>query len=611
MPKYFELDRIKQAVQHLGQFRSEWIIVPLVFAVNGISTVADTNPNEKDKPGTDRFLDRHFNGSLIGLPAVGNGSLRPKFSDVVTEAGDLAAHQAVKLWGSHYSSRGYREMAQKGLLTTDGKRYRLNAAFWPAWEAALPNTFHFEELLVWLYAFSGFGDLVNSWDGLFIDLQEKYLGTGGRFLTDYTRRFHVGNSVPWPTSLLNSRPSDRDLQKLLFPSRFGRPRPASASAPIKPETDVETLVGEFDAALTAANLSFGSAHAATVRNFVVSVLAKPFVILTGLSGSGKTQIAKKFGEWLGEDRYLLVPVRPDWSTADALFGYENLLDTGTKRQWIVPDVLQLILRAASDTEHPYLLILDEMNLGHVERYFGDFLSGIESGNDVIPNLADDGKGAWRLKAGKKKLPIPSNLIVIGTVNVDETTYMFSPKVLDRANTLEFRVQTDDLSSSYVRLKACAGGKESSLLGVVHIMNDREFPEKHANANVESVSTCLRTIHQILSATGFEFGNRTFNEAIRFSTLFEAARGEWRDALDAQVFQKVLPRLHGSQRAVGSTLRSLSHYCKNLPATAADSLAQASTFNFDDNSAPQLPLSYRKLKRMFERLKLHQFTAFAE
>src|SRR5437867_12883102 len=147
MPKYFELDRIQQAIQHLEKFSSEWIIVPLVFAVNGITTTTDTNPNAKDKPGTDRFLEKHFHGSLIGLPSIGNSSLRPKFLDVVTKTGDLAAHQAVKLWGSHYSSRGYREMAQKGLLTTDGKKYQLNATFWPAWETQLPSTFHFEELL--------------------------------------------------------------------------------------------------------------------------------------------------------------------------------------------------------------------------------------------------------------------------------------------------------------------------------------------------------------------------------------------------------------------------------------------------------------------------------
>ncbi len=508
-------------------------------------------------------------------------------------------------------------MAQKGLLVIDEKkRYRLNATFWEAWEEKLPSSFHFEELLVWLFAFSGFADSITSWELLSVDFQERYLGSGERFPGEYNRRFHVGNSVPWPSHLLSSRPSNETYQKALLPSRFASGATTGAiPAPVIPETNVDILVGEFDAALTAAKINFGSSHAEIVRSFVVSILSKPFVIITGLSGSGKTQIAKKFGEWLGDDRYLLVPVRPDWSTADALFGYENLLDNVPNHRWIVPDTLRFMLRAASNVRNPYLLILDEMNLAHVERYFGDFLSGMESGNDVIPNLEQDSEGAWRLKAGtKNKLPIPSNLIVIGTVNVDETTYMFSPKVLDRANTLEFRVLTDDLSPTYTQPKPCKTAEVPFLEGLVRVMMDRKSSENTPGEHASKVSDCLLGVHRILFdlGSGFEFGHRIFNEAIRFAALFEAAGGDWKDAVDAQIHQKVLPRLHGSQRAIGSTLRSLGHYCLYMPINAGESLSpQGRTFNFDVSTLPELPLSYQKLRRMFERLRLNQFTAFTE
>ena len=103
-----------------------------------------------------------------------------------------------------------------------------------------------------------------------------------------------------------------------------------------------------------------------------------------------------------------------------------------------------MLKAAQDRLHPHLLILDEMNLAHVERYFADFLSGMESRQPCLPNLVKDEDGCWRVSTmGPSRLPLPRNLWVIGTVNVDETTYMFSPKVLDRANVFEFRVSTDD------------------------------------------------------------------------------------------------------------------------------------------------------------------------
>src|SRR6185295_11626477 len=121
--------------------------------------------------------------------------------------------------------------------------------------------------------------------------------------------------------------------------------------------------------------------------------------------------------------------------------------------WCVPRTLELLLRAARDPEKPYLLILDEMNLAHVERYFADVLSGMESDEAILPDLRDE-DGTWRPTKRGMRLPFPENVFIVGTVNVDETTYLFSPKVLDRANTIEFRVRSEDLSH--------AGGKPGDI-----------------------------------------------------------------------------------------------------------------------------------------------------
>src|SRR4029079_17596463 len=97
--------------------------------------------------------------------------------------------------------------------------------------------------------------------------------------------------------------------------------------------------------------------------------------------------------------------------------------------WSVPAPMAFMLKALEDPEHPYLLLLDEMNLAHVERYFADVLSGMESGHACLPNLARGGDGLWRQRAGAMSTVVfPRNLWIVGTVNVDETTYMFSPKV---------------------------------------------------------------------------------------------------------------------------------------------------------------------------------------
>ncbi len=160
---------------------------------------------------------------------------------------------------------------------------------------------------------------------------------------------------------------------------------ALPSSDLKP---LKLIVEEFDAAVSESHLSFGDNHDEILRSFVVSLAAKRFVILTGLSGSGKTQLALRFGEWLGTERFLSLPVRPDWTGAEALFGYEDALQQplNGRRAWYVPKALEFILSAFHDPHQPYLLLLDEMNLAHVERYFADVLSGMESDYDCLPNL---------------------------------------------------------------------------------------------------------------------------------------------------------------------------------------------------------------------------------
>jgi EVE domain len=222
--------------------------------------------------------------------------------------------------------------------------------------------------------------------------------------------------------------------------------------PTLPET-LTQVVDSFAATTKAAGLDYGEQHRQLVVRLLASLLTRPFVILTGLSGSGKSQLALKLGQWFGKEQYSVVAVRPDWTGPEAMLGYEDLLQP-PPRPWVVGEVLKISLRAAANPDRPYLLLLDEMNLAHVERYFADFLSGMESDEPVIPNLAE-GEDSWRLADPKQpKLRVPRNLFVVGTVNVDETTYMFSPKVLDRANTIEFRVRSEDLSH--------AGGKPGDI-----------------------------------------------------------------------------------------------------------------------------------------------------
>lgn len=382
--------------------------------------------------------------------------------------------------------------------------------------------------------------------------------------------------------------------------------------------DLKAVVEQFAASLTHSKVSFGARHTDVVRSFIASLATKRFAILTGLSGSGKTQLGIRFGEWLGTDHWALVPVRPDWTGAEALFGYEDALrqaDNG-RRAWEVPDALRFMLAAAADPYRPYLLVLDEMNLAHVERYFADVLSGMESEVACLPNLQEEPGNLWRIPVGgPKRVPVPKNLLVVGTVNVDETTYMFSPKVLDRANTFEFRVKTTDLRADLEKPAPIEPGAPDLVAGFLAISSDDRWQLDHPAPHEGTVAQHLRSAHALLSKAGYEFGHRVFYEAMRFAAMLAAAGDDDPNhALDLQIVQKVLPRLHGSRRRLEATLCGLGRFCYDLSYDADKGLQDAiARFNPIDaaNTDPRLPISFDKVRRMTELLRANQFVSFTE
>lgn len=341
--------------------------------------------------------------------------------------------------------------------------------------------------------------------------------------------------------------------------------------------------------------------------FLAAVLSKPFIILTGQSGSGKTQLAQRLGEWTGVDavgrpRYLVVPVRPDWTGPEYLFGFPDGLRPPIEGRtvWSVPETLEFIFRADEDGSAPYVLVLDEMNLAHVERYFADFLSGIESDEPVLPRL-DKRDGEWVATEEGGRIPLPRNLIVVGTVNVDETTYLFSPKVLDRAFTFEFRVAADDLDAALHRPARMPAAPDEILRLIVKIMRDAEWHFQNAHPAHEALLDDLRSLHRLLAPAGLDFGHRVVFEAMRFAALLHATAGAERDqALDYISLTKLLPKVHGSRQRLEPVLRKLIEFAAGVASdTAAPSIPS------------RLPLTAEKLERMLVTLLDAQFVSFTE
>ncbi len=366
------------------------------------------------------------------------------------------------------------------------------------------------------------------------------------------------------------------------------------------QTKVDDLtLNKFHQELSDAGLMF-SPNAS--QRLLASLLTKRFCIFTGLAGSGKTKLAEALAIWLSEspDQYRLIAVGADWTSNENLLGYADALQPGVFRS---PSngVLQLILEAEKNKDKPYFLILDEMNLSHVERYFADFLSAMESNNS---KLRLHGVAAG-LKADSEDVPnelsLPDNLFIIGTVNVDETTYMFSPKVLDRANVIEFRATHEQMSAF---MDDPAGINLDSLQAQGAAFGQAFVQRSNGDADIGTLvdaagmaygpqlKTDLLAVFATLAEIGGEFGFRTAREITRFVVIHKELSGpgwEYRHALDAQVLQKLMPKLHGSARKLDGVLKALSDF-----ATAKD-----------------LPLTLEKIGRMQERLKRDGFTSFAE
>lgn len=363
-------------------------------------------------------------------------------------------------------------------------------------------------------------------------------------------------------------------------------------------------------------------------DLVAALAAKPFVILTGASGTGKSRSSLRLAEQLQDvyegqvdgSIFQLVPIGPDWTSPKRLIGFRTPFGQSrktpdgkdTNESYEITDTLRIILRACNPTSTsiPHFLIFDEMNLSHVERYFAPFLSLMEASTivedsdnaalidprslRVISELLDledpdssEAKSAKILVTNEQPLRLPPNLFYVGTVNIDETTYMFSPKVLDRAHVLEVRAlrpseyaagatpdETVDIAVANQLLREAIDDREAGEgrdsdpvkvlypLVVKHGIDAVEF-DVCRNFTLKVLEGCFK----LLAPVGFEFAFRINKEIYAYMLVWtkaqiangatsEEAVQRWVDGLDRALFQKVLPKIHGSRSALGDSLKAL-------------------------------------------------------
>ena len=343
-----------------------------------------------------------------------------------------------------------------------------------------------------------------------------------------------------------------------------------------------------------------------IENFYLSLKSKPFVILAGTSGTGKTRLVKLFAEAIGA-KMQLVPVRPDWSDSSDLFGHNDL-----SGKFHPGAIIDFIKQAEWNKDTPHFLCLDEMNLARVEYYLSDFLSIIETrdrkDNGAIETDALVDTSYFQSKEARDKygkVYIPENLYIIGTVNMDETTFPFSKKVLDRANTIEF---------SFVNLmaRATAGGQAAvQKLDNNFLKTDYLYLQDCDDEDlIERICFDLEELNQILVKANLHVGYRVRDEISFY--MMNNKKADLLDedtAFDHEIMQKILPRVQGSSAAIKDVLSELFVKCAGDYTGFAGAAAYEQMNAYLDSKSCKHPNSAKKIAFMMRRYEEDGFTSY--
>ncbi|MEO0895862.1 MAG: AAA family ATPase [Bacteroidota bacterium] len=339
-----------------------------------------------------------------------------------------------------------------------------------------------------------------------------------------------------------------------------------------------------------------------VANFYLSLKTKPFVILAGISGTGKSQLVRLFAEALGHGEHChLIPVRPDWSDSSYLLGYRN-----HQGELVQGQLWKILEKAYHHPEVPHFVLLDEMNLARVEYYLSEVLSLMETRKFSYDRIKTESlqihHDAWH---------IPDNIYFIGTVNVDEASQSFSRKVLDRANVIEMNdIHLDWPVLAETEIEVRDPIPNEFLRS--RFIQAKDIPQEE-RSRYSHVLQMLNQINQILWQIELPIGYR-----IRDDILFYLCyRYEIREliseseALDLQILQKILPRIYGHNRSTGEVLYGLIEYLsgKEFEGPRMDYKKVKEVLGDIRKQTYLYPHSLQKLLTMYKRFEENGYASF--
>lgn len=362
------------------------------------------------------------------------------------------------------------------------------------------------------------------------------------------------------------------------------------------------------------------------RPYIAAIKSKPFLLLAGISGTGKSRIVRELAracweqesEEYGNQRprnFEMVQVKPNWHDSSELIGYVSRV-TG-KAEFVAGDFLKFVAKAWEEPDVPYFLCLDEMNLAPVEQYFAEYLSVVESrrrgssGNVETDPILKKANEEWyfnltasltsdetiRQQFNEKGICLPANLIVVGTVNMDETTFSFSRKVLDRAMTIEMN-DVDLYGGLTGRHEPIGKIGKAELVGEAVEGVDVYLDNKEV---CDRVIDYLVRLNRELEGTPFKVAYRTRNEFLLYTVnnLPYAKDKDGNDlpqgyvmarALDEITSMKILSRIEGDDTKV------TDNFLANLMKAIEEGLKEIAGEMSLDTS-----VSLAKLREMKQRL----------
>ena len=369
----------------------------------------------------------------------------------------------------------------------------------------------------------------------------------------------------------------------------------------------------------------------TYLPYLTALRTKPFMLLAGISGTGKSRIVREMakacwkegGPEYGKNHprnFCMVQVKPNWHDSSELIGYVSRLN-GEK--FVVGPFLRFLAAALKNPNVPYFLCLDEMNLAPVEQYFAEYLSVIESrklnpdstittdpiieyeNTDAYGSLIDqlfdtpEERKAYKTDEGGKRLTIPQNLFVVGTVNMDETTFSFSRKVLDRAMAIE--MNEVDLHGGLEK----GAGNDIGYIGNCIIGDAAEGCDIYEDNRdlCDQVLDYLEQVNAILEGTPFKIAYRTRNEFLMYAVNRKKLdeKSQLWQSLDEMTSMKILSRIEGDEERTKRVLDSLK-------ALVEERIASAIPPAEEDKPAAK-SISATKIDEMLAKLKATGFTSY--